>query len=174
MQHRNHALRGAFAGLLFAVGIAATAVAYSGQVAATIEASGPTGPQACGTPLTISATIVDINDDLISGQPVAWTFGSGKVSGDKIDDGSTVTNANGVAKTTIQLGCVAHSVKIIVTADDVQGSGVVRSSGEGLPRTDTALTSGGETTSPLAMLLAAVAVLLGSGIILRRFAADRR
>lgn len=162
--------RGVLAGSLLALAVAATVVGYSGQVAATVLVTGPAGAQTCGTPLTISATIQDAQGALISGQPVTWTFGSGNLSGDKILTATSTTNANGVATTRIQLSCSSHSVTVLATADEIQGSVVVRTSGEGLPRTDIAQS---ETSTP-AILLAALAVLLGSGLMLRRFAVARR
>ena len=58
---------------------------------------------------------------------------------------------------------------VAAVADAVTGTVVVQSSGKGLPRTDTAPSS-----SFLAIALAALAVLVGSGAILRRMAMGRR
>jgi hypothetical protein len=155
-------------GLLAALG-ATVALGYAGQVAATLELSSPSGPQACGTPITITARVVDTSDDPIEGQPVSWAFIDGNVSGDSILDTETTTNASGVATTQAQFACSARSVTIQAIADDATGTVVVALSGEGLPRTNTAPGS-----SMPAIALAALAVLLGSGTILRRFASDRR
>jgi len=124
-------------GALFLILVAASSVAaYSGQVAALVLASGPSGPQPCGTPITVTAT---------------------------------TTNASGVATTQMKFACTPHSVTFQAAADAATGTGVLGITGEGLPRTDTATDS-----SFPAIALAALAVLIGSATILRRFATDRR
>jgi len=169
MRTRLPQLSGLLGGLVLAVFAAATVAAYSGQVAGTVEVSGPSGPQACNTPITITARIEDLAGDPIEGQPVEWSFESGNVAGDKILDTTTTTNSSGIATTQIQFACSPRSVTILATADDVSGSVLVATSGEGLPRTDTTTQS-----SLPAILLAALAVLIGSRTILRRFASVRR
>jgi hypothetical protein len=158
-----------FGGSALALIATVSVLGYAGQVAATVSVSAPSGPQTCGLPLTISATIQETGGALISGQPVAWSFSAGAIAGDKILTANSTTNASGVASTQIQLACSAHSVTVAAVADDVTGTVVVQSSGKGLPRTDTA-----PTTSFLAIALAALAVLVGSGAILRRMALGRR
>lgn len=155
--------------VLLAVLTTATALAYAGEVAATVEVSGASGPQACDTPITITARVEDINGDPIDGQPVTWSFASGNVAGDTILDTETTTDVNGIATTQVQFACSPHSVTVEAQADDATGSGVLSSTGDGLPRTDTAPGS----TAP-SMGLALIAVLLGGAMILRRFAAARR
>ena len=169
MRRRLAPFGGLLGGLLLAAVVAATAIGYAGEVAATVEVSGPPGFQACNTPITITALIEDIDGKPIEGQPVTWSFVSGNVSGDTILDTTTTTNASGIATTQVQFACSPHSVVIGVQADDAFGSMVLGLSGEGLPRTDTAPAS-----SFPAMILAALAVLIGSGTILRRFAIGRR
>lgn len=156
-------------GMLLAGVLAATAFAYAGQVAATIQVSGPSGPQACNTPITITALIQDIDGKPIEGQPVTWSFLLGNIAGDTILDATTTTNASGIATTRVQFACSPRSVTIQALADDATGTMVLALSGQGLPRTDTA----GASSLPT-MLLAALAVLLGSGMMLRRFASRRR
>ena len=160
---------GLLGGLVLAVFAAATVTAYSGQVAGTVEVSGPSGPQACNTPITITARIEDLAGDPIEGQPVEWSFVSGNVSGDSILDTSTTTDANGVATTRVRFACSPHTVSIQALADDVMGTVVIATSGDALPRTDTLAGS-----SLPGIIVAAMAVLIGCGTILRRFAADRR
>lgn len=160
---------GFLGGLLLAAVLAATAFGYAGEVAATVEVSGPSGPQACNTPITITALIEDIDGNPIEGQPVTWSFVSGNVSGDTILDTTTTTNASGIATTQVQFACSPHSVTFQALADAATGTVVLAASGEALPRTDTAPAS-----SLPAMALAALAVLIGSGMILRRFAIGRR
>lgn len=161
--------RAIIAGLLLSLAIAATVVGYAGQVAATVTVSGPSGPQACGTPITVSALIQETGGGLIEGQSVAWAWVSGNVTGDTILTATSITNASGVATTRVQFACSPHGVVLGATADDVTGTTNIAVSGEGLPRTDIA-----PTPSSLGMLLAALAVLVGSGMILRRFALARR
>ena len=169
MRHRIKTLTGLLGGLLLVLTAVATAVGYAGEVTATVEASGPAGLQACNTPITITARTEDISGDPIDGQPVDWSFVSGNVAGDTILDTTTTSNGSGIATTQVQFACSARSVTIQALADDVSGTLVIALSGDGLPRTDTAPGS-----SLPAMALAAFAVLIGSGTILRRFAADRR
>jgi len=168
-QGRHAPLGGLLGGLLLAILATGAAAAYSGQVAGTITVSGPSGPQACNTPITITALVEEIGGAPIEGQPVEWSFESGDVSGDTILDTTTTTNSSGIATTQVQFACSPHSVTILATADDVSGTLVLATSGEGLPRTDTTAQS-----SLPAILLAALAVLIGSGTILRRFASARR
>jgi hypothetical protein len=169
MRHRIKILTGLLGGLLLVLTAVATAVGYAGEVTATIEVSGPAGLQACNTPITLTARAEDIDGDPIEGQPVEWSFVSGNVSGDTILDTMTVTNSSGIATTQVRFACSVRSVTIQALADDASGTVVIALSGKGLPGTDTAPGS-----SLPAMALAAFAVLIGSGTILRRFAADRR
>jgi hypothetical protein len=169
MHTRLSPLGGLVAGFLLALGIAATAVGYAGQVAATVTVTGPAGLQPCGTPITISARVQELGGALISGQPVTWSFAGGKLSGDRILTATSTTNASGVATTRVQFACSPHSVTIMALADDASGTVVLGVSGEGLPRTDTVASA-----SFPAVALAALAVLIGSGMILRRFALARR
>lgn len=170
MRKGRHApFGGLLGGLLLAILATGAVAAYAGQVAGTITASGPSGPQTCETPVTVTALVQELGGAVIEGQPVTWSFESGNVAGDKILDTTTTTNSSGIATTQIQFACSPHSVTILATADDVSGSVLVATSGEGLPRTDTTTQS-----SLPAILLAALAVLIGSGTILRRFASARR
>lgn len=156
-------------GLLLAMMAVASVAAYEGEVAATVEGSGPAGPQACNTAITVTMRVEDIDGNPIEGQTVLWSFASGNIAGDSILDTETLTNASGIATTQVQLACTPHTVTVQGDADDATGTLALTSSGEGLPRTDTA-----NSSNVPAMALAALAVLIGSGTILRRFAADRR
>jgi hypothetical protein len=171
MRNRMAPLGALIGGVGLALVLAATVVGYAGQTAGTVEVSGPSGPQACGTPITISAVVQEVETGaLIEGQPVSWSFVSGNVSGDKINTATSTTNASGVAKTTVTFACSPRSgVTIRALADQASGTTVIAVSGEALPRTDTA-----PTPSSIGMLLAAMAVLLGAGMMLRRLALARR
>ena len=166
-------LRPLLGGSLLAIVVAASVSGYAGQVAATITVAASGDVQACGTPLAISALIEDAQDSPISDQPVEWSFGDGAIAGDAIADTTTTTDANGIATAQVTLSCSEpHVVTLLVTADAIQGSVVLSSSGDGLPRTDTAPLAP-ETSLP-GVLLAALAVLVGFGAILHRLATERR
>jgi hypothetical protein len=169
MQRRFTRLSTVLGGPILALLITGIVLGYSGEIAASVEMSAPSGPQPCGTPITITALIQDIDGKPIEGQPVTWSFESGNVAGDTILDTTTTTNANGIATTQVQFACVPHTVTFGAVADLASGSVAVVVSGQGLPRTDTAPES-----SFAVMALAALAVAIGFGTILRRFAADRR
>lgn len=169
MRSRLNPAIGILGGVLLALVATATVLGYAGQVAATVQVSSPSGPQACNTPITVTALIKDINGSPISGQPVAWSFISGNVTGDTILTTPTTTNASGIATTHVQLACSPHTLVLGAVADESSGTTTIVASGKSLPRTDTVSGS----TMPT-MVLAALAVLVGMGLMLRRFAADRR
>ena len=160
----------ALGGLLAVMG-SGLALGYAGQVAATVSVSGPGAQQSCGTDIPVSAVIDDAKGAPVTDQPVTWSFVSGSLAGDKFLSTSTTTDATGMASTKVVLSCVAHTVVIGAVAGIVSGTVSVTTTGAGLPRTDVANESG---TPGIALALAALAVLVGSGTILRRFAADRR
>ena len=159
-------------GVLLAAVSSGLALGYAGQVAATVSVSGPSAQQSCGVQIAVSALVEDAQGSPISGQPVTWSFNSGSVSGDKLTSASASTGSTGVATTHAVLACTPHTVVIGAVADLVSGTVSVTTTGRGLPRTDVAADTG--TTSGIAVALAAVAVLLGAGIILRRLSANRR
>lgn len=169
MRSRLTPLRGLAGGLLLSMMVVATVAAYAGQVAATVQVSAPSGPQACGTPIAVSAVIQELGGGLISGQPVTWSFGSGNIAGDTILTTTSTTNASGVATTSVQFACSPHGLVLDAQADAVTGTVAITVSGQSLPRTDTAPSS-----SFLAIALAALAVLAGTGTILRRLSLGRR
>ena len=162
-------LSGLLGGPLLALLISGFVLGYAGEVAATVELSAPSGPQPCGTPITITALVQDIDGNPIEGQPVTWSFASGNVAGDTILDTTTTTDVNGIATTQVRFASSPHTVTFSALADAAEGTVAVVVSCGGLPRTDTAPES-----SFAVMALAALAVLIGFGTILRRFAADRR
>ena len=174
MRNRLKPLTGILGGTLLALIMAGTVAAYVGQVVGTVEVSAPAGAQACNTPITVTASLVDINGNVVDLRDVVWSFESGNVTGDTIVDASTTTNANGITTTQVRFACSPHSVVLAATASNadgtvVVGTAVIAVSGAGLPRTDTAPGS-----SILIMVLAGFAVLIGSSTILRRIAVDRR
>ena len=91
------------------------------------------------------------------------------MTGDTILQATSTTNAGGIATTHVKLACSPHSVVLGAVADEASGTATITTSGQGLPRTDTVPAS----SFPM-MALAALAVLIGTGTILRRFATARR
>ncbi len=171
MSIRLAASRALALGALFAAMASGLALGYAGQVAATVSVSGPAAQQSCGVEIPVSALIEEASGSPIAGQPVAWSFSSGAITGDRIISTSTTTDSTGMTTTHVVMACSAHTASVLAAADNVSGTVMITTTGKGLPRTDVAVGSG---TSGLAVALAALAVLVGSGTILRRFAADRR
>jgi hypothetical protein len=150
--------------------VAGVAFGYAGQVAATVTVSAPSGAQNCGVKLKVSALIQENGGTLISDQPVAWAWVSGNGTGDSFSPASSTTDANGIATTYVTFGCgPAHSAVLGASADAAAGQVVVQSNGKSLPRTDTDPAGFNFST-----LLAALAVVGGSGAILRRLATGPR
>lgn len=149
--------------------MAATVFAYAGEVAGAVSVAPPSGTLACGTPLTVSATVLDAASSPIDGQPVDWTFTS-SVTGDTINTTPTTTNASGVATTTVTLACVVGDRIVTATADAISANAVLGITSAGLPRTSTVPDGSPFGNLPIATLFALLAMLVGGGIILRRFA----
>lgn len=163
------------AGAALALVISATAFGYARQVVVTLTISGPTGSVPCGTPLTFQATALDVNGNPIEGQPVHWSFSSSPSNKDRIKPRTSLTDANGVATTTVTLACVAGQRTLTAAADKARANAVLTVSGgvlgvTGLPGTSTAFDGGPASRLPLASVLAALAVLAGGGVIVRRLA----
>lgn len=163
MNHRTRWLAG-LAATAFALVGATTAFGYAGEVAAAVTVGGPGGTLECGVPVTVTATIVDKDGKPISGQPVDWTFASSPSSADEINSTPTTTDANGVATTTVTFACVSGNREIRATADGVAGEAVLGVTAVGLPRADTLP----DAAPPLDIILAALALLVGGGIVVRR------
>lgn len=167
------------AGAALALVISATAFGYASQVVVTLTISGPTGSVPCGTPVTFQATALDVNGNPIEGQPVHWSFSSSPSNKDRIKPRTSLTDANGVATTTVTLACVAGQRTLTAAADKARANAVLNVSGAvlgvtGLPGTSTALDGGPASRLPLASILAALAVLAGGGVIVRRLALHPR
>ena len=124
MARRNRWFAG-LAGTGLALMMAATVFAYAGEVAGAVSVGGPTGTLSCGTPLTVTAAVVDAASNPIEGQPVDWTFTS-SATGDTINVTPTTTDINGVASTTDTLTCVAGNRTVTATADAITASANVR------------------------------------------------
>ena len=167
MKHRSRWLSGSAAIIITLFG--ATAVlAYAGQVAGSIQV-GVSGTAACERPVTVTATVMDGDGKLISGQPVEWIFVSSPSDDDVINTTPSVTDSEGVATTTVSLACVAGERRIRATADDVSAEAFLSLGGVGLPNTSTA-----PHTPLVPLLVVAVLSTLGGGILLRRLALSTR
>ena len=187
MNRSRSRMVGVLAGLLLALAMAGAASAYWRQTPATVTISGPRGTIECGDRVTFTATVRDATGTPIARSgPVRWSFQTSPSNKDQIAPKQSNTKADGVATTRIKFACVPGTRVLRATADNVSGSititvstdddrvqGEVRGSSRSapieLPRTSTAPDepSGG-------LLLALLALLTGSGLILRRWASPRR
>jgi len=154
-----------------------TAFGYTGQVEAIVGVAAQ-GTIICNEPFTMTATILDAEGAPVADQSVDWTFVTKQDASDTINKTPTVTNAQGVATTTVTLGAVSGERQIRATviaaegsaSGDVSASGVVTQVCGGLPRTSTLSPEG----SPLAAVLVLVlAFAVGGWLTLRRLAATR-
>jgi Bacterial Ig-like domain (group 1) len=173
MKHRSQWLAG-LAAVALALITTATAFGYSGEVAGAVTVAGPGGTLTCGVNITVTATVVDAAGKLIAGQPVAWSFTSTPSTADKINTTPTITNASGVATTTVVLACVAGNRTIRAVADAISASAVLGVTAAGLPNTSTLP---GETPAQnlpvIGTLLAVLAMAAGGVLALRRISTSR-
>lgn len=175
MKHRSRWLGGVGAAALLLV--SATAVlGYAGQVAGTVTIT--TGPVTCTAPVVITATVLETGTNSpIEGQPVNFGFQT-SVTGDTISASSAVTNALGVATTTVSLACVQGNRTIFGVADDARGSGVLGLTFTPAPSASAAPAAGLPNTSTDGMeipaLFAAVLAFASGGLLLRRYAFTTR
>ena len=148
---------------------AASASAYNGQVAATGTVSAESA--ACGDAFTVESTFLDREGLPVGGLSVKWSFLTSQSPEDAINDTNTVTDADGVATTTVTLAAIPGDRTIGVTSDDVTASMVVSPScpGTALPRTSTVAPEA-PSTSVIALVASAIVVVLAASI----FATVRR
>lgn len=171
MKHRSSWFGGLAAILIVLLGTA-TAAAYAGQVAGSVEIS--VGRITCNEPIAVTATVLDKDAQAIAGQLVHWEFASTPSTGDAISPSSTTTNARGVATSAVTLTCSPGTRQLRATADQVSGTAVLGLTeqdvlgGNGLPNTSAAPPSAGLEGGSLLILLAILAVLVAGGSILRR------
>ncbi len=156
-----------------------TALGYTGQVEAIVGVAAQ-GTITCGEPFTMTATILDANGAPVADASVAWSFVTKQSDADTINKTPTITNAKGVATTTVTLGAVSGERKIRATvaaaegstSGDVSASGVVTQVCGGLPRTSTLpAETPGQGTPLAALLVLTIAFAVGGGLALRRLAA---
>ena len=154
---------GCAAALLLLSVAASAALGYQGQVAFQVSVAGPGGTLHCATNITVTATVLDSGGIPVDNRAVVWTFGAGQVAGDHIVTSPTMTNASGVATTTVVLACVAGNRTIIATADPASAQTVLAINSGGLPPTGT----DGQPTPAWPYGLAALG-LLGAVLIVGR------
>jgi hypothetical protein len=166
---------GLIGGMTLAIGLSATALGYAGQVVAVLTISGPTGAVACGSPVTLRATALDLQGQPIEGQRVHWGLRSTPSHKDTIEPRSSITDENGVATTTVTLACVVGPRTVTARADKVRAYAVLNISlgAISLPNTST-VAEAPANGLPIAGILGMLAALAGSGLILRRFMLGRR
>ena len=161
------------AGLIVLAGPAG-ALGLVGGVAATIEATAPATATSgvpfpvcgtvMGTPTGIESTMVPLE-----GKTAHWTSTTtaGTVT---MAPPNTITDASGLTCTKATIVCEACSVTLMAAVESARGTAIVEVMGAGLPNTTA-------TESPLAAaptVLAALAVIVGASLILRRVLASRR
>ena len=172
MNRRNRFFAG-LAGTALALAMTATAFGYAGQVLGTISVVGPSGTIKCGVAVTVTATLLDVNGNPFTGETVTWKITSTPTGADKVNKTTSTTNSSGVATTTVTLACVAGNRTVTATSDGMSAGAVLGVTAAGLPRTST-LQGGTPADLPIGTIVALLAVLAGSGIIVRRFASRPR
>ena len=166
MKQRTRWIAGLAAAALV-LATAATAFAYEGQVDASITV-GPRGSVTCDAPVTLVATLLDGEGQPMADESVAWSFVQSPSSSDQIDRTPTVTNAEGIATTTITLAPVSGTREIRATSGDVRASAIISPACGGLPSTSTAPASSPDGAPPAGLVLLVVLGVAGAGVALRR------
>ena len=149
---------------------AASAFGYTGQVTGSLSISVEAG---CGEGGSATATLLDADGAPIAGQSVAWSFASTPATSDTIDKSPTITNASGVATTTLTVAAVSGARTIRATSGDVSATAVFTPPCGGvLPNTST-LPAKAPANPVAPVLLVILAFAAGSGLTLRRLASAR-
>jgi len=174
MRHSNRVIAG-IAAMSVLLLTAASAVAYSGQVAGSVSISvGAT----CGEVVTATATVLDADGVPVAGQAVDWSLVTVQSPLDKVNQTPTTTNAKGIATTTLTLATLNGTRRVRATVGagtetEVSATAVVNPVCSGsLPNTSTLPpeTPGGA----VAAILAALALIACAGLTLRRLATPTR
>lgn len=105
MAHHSQIGRGLAAALLVLAAMATQASGYAGQVPANIIVAGPAPTLTCVVPMTVSATVMDSNGAPVDGATVQWSIPAGAQPGDQLAASTSVTDAAGVARVSLSLGC---------------------------------------------------------------------
>lgn len=172
MQHRTRLFGGIFA-VILGLSLAATASAYQGTVPGSVTIS-VKGGGVCGTPITVTATVLDAEGKPVAGKSVDWKLVLTLSPGDKINKSPTVTNSKGVATTTVILACVEGSRHVRATVGEVAGEAVLGVTVRGLPNTSTLQHESVRlSNSTLALLFLAAAGCAVGGLLLRRIVPAR-
>ena len=159
-------------GAALAVVLATSAFAYIGGVASTIDASSPASATS-GKAFTVSATVMDIDGNLLQDKEVFWTASFPSGAAVAINPLSSMTNADGRAVTTATITCDGCTVIFTATADNASGTTTTKvAEAGGLPNTSTA--NAGIGSSTIATLAALLAVLAGVVMMARQFVVSRR
>ena len=148
---------------------AAAAAGYTGQVEATATVA-VRGTVSCDAPFTLTATFLDLDGVPVAETSVDWSFVTRPSPSDTINETPTMTNADGVARTTVSLAPVNGEREIRATAGEVSASTVVTAVCGGLPRTDTLPEETPAGVPPAAVLLLAFGCLAAGALVLRRLA----
>jgi hypothetical protein len=152
-----------------------TAFGYQSQVKGSVTVAGKV---TCGAPFTLTATFVDANGTPVAGQSVEWSFTAGDAS-DKINKTPTITDANGVATTTVTLGRVSVARNVQATAGTISATAVLNAScgptGGVLPNTSTLPGDAPSQDTPItALAIAALTLVFIGGLGIRRLASAHR
>jgi Bacterial Ig-like domain (group 1) len=152
-----------------------TALGYQSQVKGSVTVAGKV---TCDAPFTLTATFVDANGQSVAGQSVDWSFLAGSAS-DKIKKTPTVTDAKGVATTTVRLGPVSIARTVQATAGTISATAVLNAScgptGGVLPNTSTLPGDAPSQDAPLgALAIAALVFAFVGGLGIRRLASAHR
>lgn len=162
------------AGISLALAMSISQVAaVSGNPATSLAVNGPSGTVNCGAPTTVRVTVLNAAGKPIAGQPVDWTITAAS-SKDTINGTPTMTDASGVATTTVTLDCVVGQRTVRATADGVSGESVLAVTSASLPVTTATVDGSPISNLPIAPIAAFLAVLAGAGIIVRKFAYELR
>lgn len=172
--NRKYRFVAGLVGMALALSMTATAFGYQGQVLGTITVAGPSGTLKCGAPLTVTATLLDVDGKPFTGESVNWEFTASPSSADKINKTPTTTDSNGVTSTTVTLASVAGNRTVTATSGELSASAVLSVACGGLPSTSTLPDSGPAGELPIATIFAFLAVLAGSVVIVRRVASSPR
>jgi hypothetical protein len=105
MVHRSQIGRGLAAALLVLAAMAPQVGGYAGQVPANIIVAGPAPTLTCVVPMTVTATVMDSNGAPVDDATVQWSIPAGAQPGDQLAASTSVTDAAGVARVSLSLGC---------------------------------------------------------------------
>lgn len=194
---------GLLAGIGLALAMTASAFAVSGSGHGSITVTPSRSTFTCGHTYWVRATVLDQFGNPLKGKRVHWDFKRTPSRRDTIDPRISKTNSAGVARTKVKFACVRGDRKIRARWNGLTGTAVIHvriprhhstststsvtgavlgvtsiSDPGSLPSTSTvapaASTEATTNGSPVPVIPALLAVLLGMLIFLRRLALSRR